>query len=289
MGLQEEIERIIRRIRVHRCAVPFVIWFRGRSGSTHLCSLLNHHPQIKCRREDFSNVYVDEMNRPPIGAEVVAGKNGQHFRRLIAFDDTYVDDPKRNKVIQHLHDIYSFPYKACGFKFKFPIQVQLFSEVTEELAKLRKSLRIITLGRRNVIKQAISYQNKMRILRLTHGGANLLQDGPPDSEVNFPFQVDVDSVIANAREFKSTEAVFLESVSQIRTSDDMPHMKIDYEDLLEDQSRVIKQVFEFLDVDPAEEISSHVHKATPDDLSVAIRNYDELRNSVKGTEFESLV
>lgn len=251
--------------------------------------MLNHHPQIKCRREDFSNVFVEEMNRPPVGAKVVADENGEHIRRLIAFDDTYVDDPNSNQVVQHLHDIYSFPYKACGFKFKFPIQAQLFSEVTQELVMLRKSLRIITLGRRNVIKQAISYQNKMRILRSTRGGANFLQDSTPTSEINFPFQIDVDSVIAKARELKSTEAVFLDSINQIRTSDDTPHMKIDYEELLQDQSRVIKQLFEFLGVDPTVEISSHVHKATPDDLKVAIRNYDELRHSVRGTEFESLV
>src|SRR5262245_60864541 len=36
-----------------KCPSPFIIWFHHRSGSTHLASLLDSHPDIACWREIF--------------------------------------------------------------------------------------------------------------------------------------------------------------------------------------------------------------------------------------------
>ncbi len=282
------VEHWIRRLRVRRCPIPFVILFRGRSGSTHLCSLLGGHPEVLCRHEIFA--IEDAKSRPVIqpGIEIVEYNQRLVFRRLTGFHQT-TTAPSSKAIRQHLHDLYSTPFKACGFKLKFPIQMDLFPEVVAELKRFLPDLRIILLYRRNALKQAISLQNLQRIQsRYDDEFANANAETQLEPSVmQTPFSIDVDAVIQQARWIRSRDSQFFDSVKRFGAVDPNRILQVDYEDLLEQEDSVIQQVFEFLEVDPSHRPTSHIVKVTPNQLADALSNYAELQAAVEGTEFES--
>ena len=55
---------------------PFVVFFAGRSGSTHLTSLLHSHPDVVCRKEIFHTVELSEQDAsdPRIDQLLVGGR-----------------------------------------------------------------------------------------------------------------------------------------------------------------------------------------------------------------------
>lgn len=287
-SLRDKAERFIRKIRVRRCAVPFIVCFRERSGSTHLCSLLDNHPEIVCRQEDFCERIVSP-GEEKAGEDLFDFGQLKCHRNLLPFHQKRIYSPSRKMIVQHFHDIYSGQVRACGFKFKFPIQFQLFPEVLAELNMILPDVRIISLQRRNTLKQAISRENMLRI-RAAIGGksSNLVEQHMP-SEFDSTFEIDVDSVLRYARQLKTQEASFLEAVGELEEKSAWPVLSLEYEALLADQQAVVRSVFEFLGVDVSATLYSTVHKATPDDLASAITNFDELKRAVAGTEFESMI
>ncbi len=261
----------------------------GRSGSTHLCSILDRHPQIKCRMENFSLIRFEEPDESTRNFRVVEYGEKKFYRRLIAFPLEHIDDPSSGRIVQHLHDIYSNDAKACGFKLKFPMQFHLYPEVTEELARLKRSLRVICLSRRNVIKQAISLQNMTRLQSAINGKCNMPRHMAAESNMEYPFNVDVDAMLNDARQLNALRTDMLDGVEEFRARVNAQMIHVEYEDLLIDELGVANRVFEFLKVDPIEVVSSRYEKATPDNLASAVRNFEELRDAMSGTEFEALL
>ncbi len=293
--VQLKLERMIREFRVRKCEVPFVVWFRERSGSTHLCHMLNCHPDIMCRQEDFNAVLVDPQNPSPAGCQPRPYQQAQFFRRIHNFSGEEFDDPSRKQIVGHLHNIFAASHKACGMKFKFPIQFDLYPEVVQELKELSRPLRVIMLYRRNLLKQAVSRANMLRIKARFEGCSNVLQYDPsagPAVEKKFhePFEIDVSKTIAYAKRLKSDESRFRQSIEAVSPPGrDLPLMSVYYEDLLKDHDATVRQVFEFLDVDPAAPVIQISRKATPNDLSQVIANFGELESLVRGTEFEPML
>ena len=62
-----------------------------------------------------------------------------------------------------------------------------------------------------------------------------------------------------------------------------------YEDMLADPRKVIREVLEFLDVDPEQELNGKLLKATPNLLSKAVQNYEALCAAVQGTQLEAFL
>lgn len=296
-SLYQFAEHWIRRIRVRRCLVPFVILFLERTGSTHLCSLLSNHPEVVCRHEDFCELGVNGLGVNNAADHVVPddvdasqfvtyGKTS-YRRALNKFKKKQIINPTRREITQHFYDIYSCPAKACGFKFKFPIQVHLFPEVLNELHSALPELRIIALRRQNTLKQSISRENMMRI-RQAENSDNLFKyrmTQPFDAT----FSIDVPSVLKYARQLKQQNSEFDEAIEQLDGKSRWPTQRLFYEDLLNDQTAVVRSLFEFLEVDVNVQIFSGIRKATPDDLASAILNYDELEQAIAGTEFASML
>ena len=286
--IREKTERLIRRIRVRRCEVPFVILFSERSGSSHLCSLLDNHPEIVCRREDFTEQSVGIHDSSTDDQSIIRLGDFAWSRRLLLFQGKVRNDPGHQMVIKHFHDIYACRGKSCGFKFKFQIQLQLYPEVLRELNLLNPRLRVIALQRRNVLKQAISRQNMLRIQQLTSGDCNL-SDSVQQGTMDEKFQLDIPLVLRYARFLSRQTGVFQESVQDLAKRSDFPALHLTYEDLLSDKENQVRKAFQYLEVDPDVPVYSAIHKSTADDLSQVISNFEELRSEVQGTKFESML
>ncbi len=61
-------------------------------------------------------------------------------------------------------------------------------------------------------------------------------------------------------------------------------LEVHYEDLLYRQTETIPQILSFLGVQHKVKLSAKIGKATSDQLSKSIENYDELAEAVSGTE-----
>ena len=257
------------------CQSPFFIWFTGRSGSTFLCDLLNSHPQIHCREEDYGDIRINSIAEVDNNMRLIAGEGGLFFRRLCK-PGMSIDDPSVEVAIEYLDELYSTNDFACGFKFKFPNQPLVFPEVDKYLRNVPE-MKVVELCRRNVLKQAISLQNIPRIKKLgvsRGSNATVGVDLPP-------LELDIHLAIINAKFFMKTNEEFQNSVS------DYPNVwPVSYEDLCTDTENTVRDVLAFLNVDSSCKLKSRFNKTTPDDLRQAIANFDELRDAVVGTSLE---
>ena len=257
---------------------PFVIWFTGRTGSTHLCDLLNSHPQIYCRKEEFFVNRINEPDEVPANIKTYSREHGQYTRSL-ATPAGRIKDPTSATVLNYLNQIYSTDSSAAGFKFKFPIQSAIFAEVTEQLPQI-PNLKVIELIRENTLKQAISIQNRKRIQALeVSRGANLIESLKLE-----PLQLDVDTAVDKANwlllrreEFRQYSAMFRDSIS------------ITYEQICFEPQQTIPRVLEFLNVDTNVDLTSRFFKTTPNNIREAVTNYEELTAAVKGTQLEKFL
>ena len=242
------------------------------------------HPEIMCHMEDFFGVRLDAQNqaKSPI---LFKGKSFQRCMQL--FDKQQIRDVTPKQVVEHFYNIFAAPLPACGFKFKFPLQLELFPEVLREIEFLGPSLRIILLNRNNYLKQAISRKNLERSRAHLNSDANLDDENKfAEKKVRQPFAIDVSSVIAYARQLEKQQTDFEQSAFQIceRTGGEL--LQISYEDLLAKEHEMQARLFQFLGVDAEQTVQSWIKKMTPDKLSDVILNYEELVQEVSGTDFE---
>ena len=259
------------------CETPFFIWFTGRTGSTLLCDLLNSHPDVYCRMEDFSEVVLD-LNHG-MANENVREFKGVHYSRRICSPKKIVHDPNREQILEHLQWIYSGGSAACGFKFRFPAQAAVFPEVLETLQPL-PGMKVIELIRDNTLKQAISLQNVDRVREdSSQVSCNLTSHTQLD-----PLQLNVELAIKHARFFLNSRQAFR------RVTNEFSHvLRVSYEDLNQNISSTTARVLGFLGVDVAPELATSFFKTTPDQIADAVANYDELVQAVAGTDLEAFL
>ena len=269
---------------------PFVIWFQERTGSSHLTDILDNHPEISCRGEVYYHSAPCKESDERFDQAIEYA--GEKYLRMLNFCSDYraiINSPDRNQLVRHFHYIYSMNAKACGFKFKFPVQFGLFPEVANEIRKL-PNLHVIALNRRNCLKRVISRQNMLRIQEQTQGACNLNSKNENAVDLQSKLTIDVPAIVSLTKyhlrkhsEFVAGIDGFFEPGSSRRV------LNIDYEDLLINEDQTAQKIFEFLGVDENAKVVSNLKKATPDNLADAIENYEELVEAVRGTDFEWMV
>lgn len=280
---------LVKDLQSKRCKHPFVIWFRERSGSSHLQAILDNHPDIVCRGEHF--FHSAPVDLPPSEDVNEFFFQNRTFVRCISNRlpaQTPIVRPTKTQILEHLYYIYSLHPNACGYKLKYPIQFEMYPEVCEALRELSGDLRVIVLHRKNILKQVISRFSMLRI-REAAGLCNLPRDkkevGP-----NTKLTVDVKRALGLVQHFKDEEKSFFEDIKKLEQQAGMLKvLRIDYEDLLADEAGQSRRAFEFLGADPDAKVESLYRKATSDDLASVVENYDELVAEVTGTEFESML
>ena len=254
------------------CKNPFFIWFTGRTGSTFLCDLLHSHPQIFCRKEQFCEVKIGESTDFPVDARTFEDVAGTFGRRLFV-NDGIIDDPTEEQTLNYLDSILGRSELACGFKLKFPMQSLVYPELVERLKSI-PNLKVIELVRENALKQAVSLHNVGRIKNLeTSKSCNVTEAVELE-----PLWLDIPATIQFAN-------FFIRSRERFRAfSAGFPNVfPVHYEQLLNAQEDAIASILEFLEVDSSVELKSQFKKTTPDKLSEAVQNYDELKAAVSRT------
>ena len=257
------------------CKNPFFVWFTGRTGSTHLCDLLDSHPQIYCRKEDFCEVKVDDPTTIPDGVQQYAIKEVMFTRQLFTPAET-IQNPSAETAIGYLGEIYSHDVLAAGFKFKFPNQIAVYPEVAEHLRTV-PNIKMIELTRDNPLKQSISLRNVTRLKEL-----GLNRSGNAVASVDLkPMDLDVELAVKHAYYFLRIREEFrsyTESFTNV--------MRVTYEQLCFQPEETMPRVLDFLGVDSKQGLQSKFTKTTPDNMQEAVANYDELVTAVQGTDLE---
>ncbi len=196
----------------------FVILFYERSGSTLLTDLLNQHPEISCFPEVF---YPDWPNKLP----------------------NKLPDPviPKSKIHKNLTLIYDKPKQGItGFKFKYPIQYNIYPEVVNYLEQNKQELKVIFLYRINKLKGAISKQNHARLIQ-TSNESNLKSQ----SKIELgPLELNIPRAIKNIRDRQLADRKFYQ------LTEAFPHrLFVSYESLLNERDKTLKSIFSFLGAD----------------------------------------
>ncbi len=221
---------------------PFVILFVERDGSTYMTSLLQEHPDIEAVFERFA----------------VMKQKEQTAQEQLDWAREYWSPALVSKV------------GAIGFKTKLVDVLDLdgFTEVLHE-----KKVKIIYMYRRNRVKAVVSRINARRLHEAT-GNWNLYKD----SDRQPPMTVDIDQFHHFVQEREDADNALAAYVESLQ----LPHMRIQYEDLQADKDGVLKEVFAFLGV-PDVAVQGKTKKHTKDDLREVVVNFDELKASFAGT------
>lgn len=262
---------------------PFFIFCLERSGSSHLGNTLAAHDQILCRLENFDSEALGEASELPPQNFPIFKCGSWAYRRRINKNKVTLLDPSDEQALEYLDEIFSQPFQACGFKYKFPTQVICFPEVLDAL-KNRPNIHVICLTRKNVLKQAISRQNMKRLLELKQEGEVKLSSRNLLNEVELPpLHLDIQQAVGYANLLQEQQAFMIETAKAFKRV-----FYVDYEEMLHDHDGTFQRMVDFLGVDP-QPIHSRFRKSTPDDLEKAIANYDELVEAVKGTPISPML
>jgi LPS sulfotransferase NodH len=231
-----------------------IILFEGRTGSTHLATLLHQSPHISFLGEEPALLKPD-------GWQAQENWISQLFDAPSEFNDTRIKTSA----------------KVLGFRIKLRdvAEPQQFKKLLEKY-----NVSIIYMKRLNLVKQAVSSIRAIDLSK-TKGYYNLdhhkHQEGL--SAYSIPFQ-------RFDQTLKWIEEVDLKLQDYIKTLN-LPICEVSYEELLADRDAVLNKVVQFLDVPsftPIEVIAKH----TSDDLSEVISNFDVLFSRYKNTPYAEM-
>jgi len=230
--------------------VPFVILFTARTGSSHLTQSLNSHPQIRAQGEGLGRLRREGAT----GATQLAWA-----REALEADPTL---------------------SAVGFKAKpdQPLDASAFAAL---LCDIRP--RIVHLARRNTLKQAVSIVRVSRLQAL-EGRSNRRRSREGEASFLPPFRIDPGELTGAIDYLETQRGELARLLERLR----LPTLNAFYEDLLADERRAFARVLDFLGV-PHMTLGSRVAKGTPDDLTAAVPNLEELTEALRGTPYERIL
>jgi sulfotransferase family protein len=249
----------------------FVIWFNERSGSTHLSSLLDSHPQISCWREVFyrgeaERVY-DYFDRSCLSS---TNEFLEHF-----FE--YRWGPEGTRMLIE-HDVSVMP-RAVGFKLKY--QQLARRPDLEGCLELRPQLKIIHLVRQNLLATLVSSHIVDRVFR-QFGAANITKEMSV-GELSRCVALNPRTIVAELSELEARIAGARESMRRF------PMLEITYEDLLRAPAGTCRTILEFLGVESTQSLRSRYKKIMPIELRNSIINYADIEFVLNGTRFGDLL
>ncbi len=232
-----------------------IILFEGRTGSTHLATLLHQSPNISFLGEEPA--LLKEQ-----GWTAQQDWICQLFNNPLNFDDPRV----KNSA------------KVIGFRMKLRdvLDLQAFKYILEKY-----DVSIIYMRRFNLVKQAIS---SIRAIDLSKAKGYYNLDHNKHQEGLAAYTIPVrrfDQTLKWIEEVDLKLQEFIKTLSQ-------PICEVSYEELLSNREAVLKKVIQFLDVPqftPKEVIAKH----TSDDLSEVISNFDALLSHYQGTAYAEML
>lgn len=235
-------------------AQPFVIASGPRTGSTHLQRLLNSHPHAVCMHELF---------KPTPGPPVFFRNYIGHRRRLLN-----VREQSYEKFLNEVLLTPQAPWvKAIGFKAIFIQPQKTEWEHAWQALSTIENLRVIWLSR-NPIQTAISYLTALK------SGAWV---GKPTTG---SIHIDIEHFMRFINRQHSLE----ESAREILSG--RQGLDISYEQLVENTDTERARLCEFLNIENTT-LDSGIRKQNQKDLREFVENYDEVKEALVGTRWET--
>jgi len=225
----------------------FLIYTRGRTGSTVLTDLLNCHPDVFCDYEIF---------------------NLSNTKTKVRYPRLYIDSCAKRAVLKG-KQVYGFKVKIEQFRdeHNYPDDIDLFNRLNDD------GWKFIYLKRENSLNHKISgiISNKTNVFHVkrdkdfSHG------------RINIDCQLLLD-ILNWGDELDRMEEDKIDGI---------PHLKLVYENDLLDNSKhqsTADKAFSFLGVD-SHQVNTRLKKIIPANLRDIILNYDEMVEFLKGTKF----
>lgn len=231
-----------------------IIIFEGRTGSTHLATLLHQSPQVSFLGEEPAELKSQ-------------GWQAQKEWVCSLFDDPYNFDDSRIKK------------SAVVFGFRWKLRDVIDVEDYKRLL-IKYNVFVIFMSRTNIVKQAVS-SIRADDLAESKGYYNVRKDKDKEglSAYEIPFQR-FDKKLKWLVDHDIKLKRFMQEIQQ-------PICHITYEQLLSNRESVLGKVSDFLDI-PKFSQKDRTAKHTNDDLSKAVTNFDELVSAYQGTKYADM-
>ena len=251
---------------------PFIIWFNQRSGSTHLVSLLDSHPEIACFAEIF---YQGEgLATNDLFSDSAVHEEGIFLEHFFS----YRWGPEGSNIVKK-------PQKqkspgAVGFKLKYE-QAERYPKVFQYLSKHYDRIKVIHLVRENFLSTIASSMFVPKLLNSfkrpnLHHGVSL-------EGISRTVKLNPDTIL---KELETLEAGITRSRNAVLEFDTL---EVTYENLVQSQNGTCRRILQFLRVGDTQKLSSRFKKIMPSSLEDYVENIDEIRSLLSGSKFSHLI
>ncbi len=249
----------------------FIIVAPARSGSRMLTERLGSHPDLHVQREllnpglhhrltNYQEIYSSIAR--PFGITRARSNlqfNGRNFAQVV--ENLVWGRPYRN-------------YDAAGFKIIIDQWLQLSKKQQEEFLD-NKELRVILLRRRDILSHLVSTRQAE-----VYGYKHRLNGQPP---LDLP---PVDLTLEDLKSFHRN--IFVRTSVIMPYFSRFPMIETSYEDLVKDPDRENRRILEFLDVRQVS-LTEVLARNSNNDLSRRIVGFQDFAQSLRGTDYESLL
>ena len=241
----------------------FVLLSYARCGSNMLQAMLKEHPQITCYGEIFNPAY---------GKGYLKWVNQSLLRRL---SNKYLRD---YCIESYLNSICAIPAQAgpyaIGYKIMYPGQFERYQNFRDYWKT--NNFKIIRLTRHNLLRRYLSSKIANKEYRWSSSS----------------FRGKLVNITVDVNDLKRSLNC-LESIDcQIDTlAEEFQFLRISHEQIIANRKNTLRGVFKFLgvDTDEAENIEPTTVKQNPGKFNKLIKNYDEVRKALMGSQYEWLL
>jgi hypothetical protein len=246
---------------MHNC---FVLLFVGRTGSSYIIDVFNQHPQVKFEGEVLETFKgkTDMSIRQTEWIKVLFGSENASQYKAVGFKTKYYDIPCKDAFCRSLQD------------FRPTI---LFSD------------------RRNVLKQALSrlrIEKFAEIKRQEMGEEEWRRFSRSNDIWNlFEKIVGIGKIKVDLTELNSWVLFYEQETTRLKNflkGLDLDVVHYDYEDIINDPQVFFEKMFRLLGVESIA-YETRIFKHTPDNLSEAIENFEELKKNYAGKRLEPFI
>jgi len=225
----------------------FVIYTRGRTGSTVLTDLLNCHPDIFCDIEIFNFLYS---------------------KGLVSFPELYIKSCSKRAAFNK-KQVYGFKVKIAQLRYehKYSNYEKILSDLNSD------GWKFIYLKRENFLRHKLS--------NIMSAQSQIFHIMNSDSIKTPKIRIDCNSLLEGIKFAEEVEKTEKENLRNI------PHLTLTYESDIIDNSKhqeTADKVFSYLNLKTST-VSTNNKRIIPDNLEDTILNYDEVNNFFKDTEY----
>lgn len=229
----------------------FVIYTRGRTGSTVLTDLLNCHPDIFCDVEIFNFIYSNS---------------------IVRFPHLYAKSCSKRAALNK-KTVYGFKVKIAQLRFEH--RYKDYEKVLQTFSN--DGWKFLHLKRKNFLRHKLS-NLILKETKITH-----IKNS--DSFKQKKILVDCNALMEGILFGEEVEKTEEENLR------DIPNIKIHYEEDLLDNTRhqnTADRIFEYLNL-KSHKVNTNLKKISSENLEDMILNYDEVYNFFKDTKYIDLL